>query len=368
MVGRMPRWWAIALVAGLLAGGCEESDDGGAGEGPPEREMVRVELDLPRPEAGAPDAGTQAGHGGDRYLLRAAGADPIISGRVVPAAAPIELADASGTRVARVNVARDGRFSALLPRLPRTGAVSFRLTAGAGRTEPRRTEILASRKSAASAPESVRVPEADRTPPAAGLLLRSSERVVSSVAPVWADRDAPLGLDRPTLALTAITRDEDGGTGRVRVSVEYVRTCGGEVVRRKLHFPPSEIGRDRLAPGARAPASAPPGERPARGRRQRLHRARQGLGRRHERLGTRELQRPDPLRVLALAEEVPERSEQLGGRLLGDEVATRHLGRRHIAGPPAPDLGRVGELPLFLPRDEQQRRFDAPAALRSSAS
>ena len=253
MVGRMPRWWAIALVVGLLAGGCEESDGGGGGERPPEREMVRVELDLPRPEAGAPDAGTRAGHGGDRYLLRAAGADPIISGRVVPAM-PIELADASGTRVARVNVARDGRFSALLPRLPRTGAVSFRLTAGAGRAEPSRTEILASRKPAAGAPESVCVPEADRTPPVAGLLLHSGERVVSSVAPVWADRDAPVRLDRPTLALTAITRDEDGGTGRVRVSVEYVRTCGGEVVRRKLHFPPSEIARVRLAPGARAPA------------------------------------------------------------------------------------------------------------------
>ncbi len=254
MVGRMPRWWAIALVAGLLAGGCEESDGDGAGERPPEPEMVRVELDLPRPEAGAPDAGTQAGHGGDRYLLRAAVADPIISGRVVPAATPIELAAASGTRVARVNVAGDGRFSALLPRLPRTGAVSFRLTAGAGRAEPLRTEILASRKPAAGAPESVRVPEADPTPPAAALLLRSGERVVSSVAPVWADRDAPVRLDRPTLELTAITRDEDGGTGRVRVSVEYVRTCAGEAVRRKLHFPPSEIARVRLAPGARAPA------------------------------------------------------------------------------------------------------------------
>jgi hypothetical protein len=254
MVGRMPRWWAIALVAGLLASGCEESDGGGEAERPPEPGRVRLELDLPRPEAGAPDAGTQAGHGGDRYLLRASGADPIVRGRVVPAAAVIKLADASGTRVARVNVARDGRFSALLPRLPRTGVVSFRLEAGAGRAEPLQTEILASREPGAGAPRNVRVPETDRTPPAAGLLLRSGERVVSSVAPVWADRDAPVRLDRPTLALTAITRDEDGGTGRVRVSVEYLRKCGAEVERRKLHFPPSEIARVQLAPGARAPA------------------------------------------------------------------------------------------------------------------
>jgi hypothetical protein len=253
MVGRMPRWLAIALVAGLLASGCEESD-GGEAERPPEPGRVRLELDLPRPEAGAPDAGTQAGHGGDRYLLRASGADPIVRGRVVPAAAAIELADASGTRVARVNVARDGRFSALLPRLPRTGVVSFRLTAGAGRAEPLRTEILASREPGAGTPRSVRVPETDGTPPAAGLLLRSGERVVSSVAPVWADRDAPVRLDRLTLALTAITRDEDGGTGRVRVSVEYLRECGARVERRKLHFPPSEIARVQLAPGARAPA------------------------------------------------------------------------------------------------------------------
>jgi hypothetical protein len=49
MVGRMPRWWAIALVAGLLASGCEESDGGGEAERPPEPGRVRLELDLPRP-------------------------------------------------------------------------------------------------------------------------------------------------------------------------------------------------------------------------------------------------------------------------------------------------------------------------------
>ena len=253
MVGRMPRWCAIAIVAALVVSGCEESDGGGA-DRPPAPERVRVELDLPRPAAGAPDAGTRAGHGAERYLLQAGRAAPIVRGRVEPPSAALQLVAASGTRVARVNVAPDGRFSALLPGLSTTGVVTFNLTATAGQAQPWRTEIVATRKPAAGQVASVRVPETDRTPPAAGLLLRSGERVVSSVAPVWADRDAPVRLARPALALTAITRDQDGGTGRVRVSLKYVRTCAGEVVRRTLHFPPSEIARVRLAPGSAAPA------------------------------------------------------------------------------------------------------------------
>jgi hypothetical protein len=98
------------------------------------------------------------------------------------------------------------------------------------------------------------VPETDRTPPAAALLLRAGDRVVSSVAPVRADDEAAVRLRRPALTLTAVTRDGDGGTGRVRASLTYARTCGGSVVRRTLHFPPSEVARVRLAPGATAPA------------------------------------------------------------------------------------------------------------------
>lgn len=97
MVARMPSWRAIALVAALIATGCENGDDRG-GERPPAPAQVRGELDLPRAQAGAPDAGTRAGHGADRHVLQARRADPVISGRVEPASAAVELADASGRR------------------------------------------------------------------------------------------------------------------------------------------------------------------------------------------------------------------------------------------------------------------------------
>jgi hypothetical protein len=76
---------------------------------------------------------------------------------------------------------------------------------------------------------------------------------VSSVDPVRADPDAPLRLRGPELALTALTRDEDGGTARVRVSVRYQQSCGDALSLRTKYFPPSEIARVRVSPGVRAP-------------------------------------------------------------------------------------------------------------------
>jgi hypothetical protein len=260
MVAPMSRSTALALVSALIWSGCND-EDGGEAKRPAAPRQVQGALELPRAQAGAPDAGTRGGHGADRYVLRAADADALIRGRVEPASAAIELVDDSGRRRARVNVAGNGNFSALLPDLPRRGVATFRLTASAGRAEPWRTEIVASRRPGAAAPETVRVPERDGTPPFAALLLRDRNRVVSSVAPVRPDRDMPLRLRGTELGLTALTRDDDGGTGRIRVSVTYVRRCGQSVTRRTQYFPPSEIVRVRVAPGAIVPAER---RRPAR--------------------------------------------------------------------------------------------------------
>jgi hypothetical protein len=248
MVAPMSRSTALALVAAMIWTGCDEEGSGDA-ERPAPRQ-VQGALELPRAQAGAPDAGTRGGHGADRYVLQAPRAEAVISGQVKPASAAVELVDNSGRRRARVNVARDGSFSALLPDLPRRAVATFQLTATAGHAEPWRTEIVASRGQRAGSPQTVRVPERDRTPPFAALLLRDGPLVVSSVAPVRADRDAPLRLRGPELRLTALTRDEDGGTGRIRVSATYVRRCGESVIRTTRYFPPSEIARVRVAPGA----------------------------------------------------------------------------------------------------------------------
>ena len=246
----------MALVAVLAWAGCEQQDDDDAERRSPPR-AVQGSLELERAQAGAPDAGTRGGHGADRYVLRATQADALVSGRVKPASARVELVDESGRRRARVLPAPDGRFSALLPDLPRQGVATFRLTARVGRAEPWRTEIVASGGAGAGSPREVRVPERDDTPPLAALLLRDRDRVVSSVDPVRPDRDAPLRLRRPELTLTALTRDADGGTGRVRVSVRYQQSCGDALSVRTEYFPPSEIARVRVPPGSLAPVRAP---------------------------------------------------------------------------------------------------------------
>jgi hypothetical protein len=252
MVAPMLRSTVLALLAVLIWGGCDE-EEGGDAERPAPPRQVQGSLKLERTQTGAPDAGTRAGHGADRYVLQAPGAEALIRGRVEPASARVELVDESGRRRARVIARPEGSFSALLPDLRRQGVTTFRLTATAGRAEPWRTEIVASRAPGGVAPRTVRVPERDDTPPLAALLLRHGDRVVSSVAPVLPDGDAPVRLDRPELTLTALTRDEDGGTGRVRVSVRYVRSCGGSLERRTRYFPPSEIARVRVAPDALVP-------------------------------------------------------------------------------------------------------------------
>jgi hypothetical protein len=249
----MRRRLAVALVALLAWAGCDDQGDDDAGRASAPRQ-VQGSLDLEHAQAGAPDAGTRGGHGADRYVLQATTAEALVRGRVEPASASVELVDDSGRRRARALPRPDGRFSALLPDLPREGVATFRLTAGAGRAAPWRTEIVASRDPRRAAARTVRVPERDDTPPLAALLLRHGDRVVSSVAPVLPDRDAPLRLERPELALTALTRDADGGTGRVRVSVRYVRSCDGSRERQTRYFPPSEIARVRVAPGAFVPA------------------------------------------------------------------------------------------------------------------
>lgn len=251
MVAAMVRWFALALVTMLTWAGCEEQDGGGERGSPPR--VVQGSLEIERAQAGAPDAGTRGGHGADRYVFQAPAAEAVISGRVKPASAQVKLVDESGRRRARVLPAPDGSFSALLPDLPRRGMVTFRLTATAGRAEPWRTEIAASRRAGAGASRTVPVPDRDDTPPLAALLLRHGDRVVSSVDPVRPDRDAPLRLRRPELTLTALTRDEDGGTGRVRVSVRYQQSCGDALSTRTEYFPPSEIARVRVPPGVRAP-------------------------------------------------------------------------------------------------------------------
>ena len=129
----------------------------------------------------------------------------------------------------------------------------------------------------------VRVPETDRTPPLAMLRLDAgaAEPVVHA-SPVRRPRSPTVTLVRPAITATALIRDADGGTGRIRVSVVYATRCDGIDRQHAAYFPPAQIedhpGRPRRAhPGAaHAPRAGPvPG---------RLRGARKGLRRGHQRV------------------------------------------------------------------------------------
>lgn len=101
----------------------------------------------------------------------------------------------------------------------------------------------------------VRVPERDPTPPLARLRLDPGGGAPALIhrSPVRAGRGPVVALARPEVRATALIRDADGGTGRIRLTVHWQADCAGEQRRRTVNLPPSQIERIRIAPGVRAP-------------------------------------------------------------------------------------------------------------------
>jgi hypothetical protein len=257
MVALCGRVAAVAVLAVMLAA-CTDDES----PAPPAPTAVKGSVYLERTEGGGPpDAPKQAGYGADSFVVRTHGPRAIITGTVRPAAARIRLMDTSGRRTARVNVSPDGGFRAVLPDLPRGKVVIFELTATLHGARPWKAQIVAARSSVRgvfTAPDLV-VPEQDSTPPTAVLLLRADAGFVTSISPVRPDKEPPVRLRSPAIALTAVVHDDDGGTGRIRASLTYISECRDPDTGRRAtgratrYFPPSEIARVKLPPGGRAP-------------------------------------------------------------------------------------------------------------------
>ena len=246
---------AVAATA-IAAAGCGDGGDPGT-----ERGRVSGTVDLSRPAAGAPDAGTAAGHGNDEAIGAAAGPAFAFTGRVDPPGSTVRVQVAGGRpgavvverrgRPGAVVVERSGRFSAAVDGL-RRGPNAVRVLGTRPGHRPWSTGIRVTR---GSTPE-VTVPDRDRTPPIATLRVESpgapATLTVSPSSPE--DRLEPVILDEPLLVATALARDDDGGTGRARVAATYETRCGDRVRRVTKVHPPAQIERIVLAPGTRAPA------------------------------------------------------------------------------------------------------------------
>ena len=99
----------------------------------------------------------------------------------------------------------------------------------------------------------VRVPARDTTPPLAMLRLDAGGTPVVHASPVQPQPRPALRLTRPRFSATALIRDGDGGTGRIRVSVVYTTRCDGVDQQHGDYFPPAQIESIKIAPGARVP-------------------------------------------------------------------------------------------------------------------
>ena len=212
--------------------------------------VVRGEVDLVRGEAGPPDAGTRAGHGGEVRVGFTGSATFAFTGRVRPADSRVAVASQSGSRGAVV-VEPSGRFSAAVTGLRRgPNELSVRATRAGHRSWSLGVRVVRAR------PRAVRVPARDGTPPIATLRFEPPGAApVLRVSPSAAgDRTPLVRLAEPAFRAVAIARDDDGGTGRVRLSTTYVRDCGGGLEQEAVHLPPAQIQNVALVPGTRAPA------------------------------------------------------------------------------------------------------------------
>ena len=109
-------------------------------------------------------------------------------------------------------------------------------------------------------PTRVRVPRDDSTPPAAAIVLESTDgrELAEASQPPGGQSHGTTRLREPRLTGTVRGRDADGGVARVRVSLKELVTCRApdgstSLQPRTRYFPPPQIERIRSNPAALLP-------------------------------------------------------------------------------------------------------------------
>lgn len=230
---------AIALTAPALFLGCGGHSKPAPGPGA----AVSATVELTKATAGAPDAGTRAGHGND--VVNATTAADVFSftGRVDPPDSAVRVSDGV------VRVEPSGRFT-VATTAPAAGVKRVRIDATLAGHRPWSLDVRLSR----GEPQRVEVPEQDDVAPSAALALRSGDDVVVQPSPSRAgERADVVRLDEPRFEAIAAVRDSTGGTGRIRISIRRVDRCGGTARESTQSIPPAQIVNIALPPGAQAP-------------------------------------------------------------------------------------------------------------------
>ena len=229
----------VLLLIALIAGCGGESDQ-------PSRDLaVTGEVDLQKPRAGAPDAGTAAGHGNDGAIVTTGATVLSFTGTVTPPDSRVTVSDGV------VRVEQSGRFT-LAVASPKSGSKTVRIAAAKPGHRTWRTEVRVLR----GEPGRVSVPERDAEAPTAALLLESGPGTPATVqgSPSRAgDEPVFVTLPVPVFRVTAAVRDAEGGTGRIRLSIVSTTRCGDSKRRKVRHLPPAQVVRIALPPGASAP-------------------------------------------------------------------------------------------------------------------
>lgn len=234
----------VVVLAVLLAGcaGCGGNDS--AEPAPGARVTGRV--DLPRPAAGAPDAGTAAGHGADGGVATTGAAAVSFTGRVDPPGSRVTVSEGD------VRQEPSGRFTVAVLS-PDRGSKDVRIDATSPGRRPWRIDVRVVRGD----PVRVTVPERDTSAPTAALVLYpggGAAPLVHASPSRQGERPKVVALRDPRFWATGVARDAEGGTGRIRVSMTSTTRCGVDVKRQTVYAPPAQIEKVALAPGTRAPA------------------------------------------------------------------------------------------------------------------
>jgi hypothetical protein len=229
----------VLLLIALLAG-C-----GGGSDQPTHDLAVTAAVDLEKPRAGAPDAGTAAGHGNDGAIATTGAAVFSFTGAVKPPDSSVSASDGV------VRVEPSGRFTVAVAS-PKSGAKTVRIAAAKAGHREWRTEVRVLR----GEPGRVRVPERDAEAPTAALLLEPTPDTPTTVQGSPSRAGEPpdfVTLPAPVLRVTAAVRDAEGGTGRIRLSIVSTTRCGDSKRRKVRHLPPAQVVRIVLPPGTSAP-------------------------------------------------------------------------------------------------------------------